>query len=216
MSMNEWLAQVYGTNGASGSDDLEKTAQAMMLQKMAEQEGIDLSGLTEEQLAALAEQVVSQDSAGDQQPQAPAPAMDNSGYTADDVEKLANLRALELLRQAGYQIEGDPAPAAAPQQSVAEEQEKLAQAKFAEADFLGRVMAHAFNQEITKIASEGGQVAPQPQRGPVASAIHALGGSVQEPQPQQPVQAPAQAAPYVEKLAQLRALEMLREAGYEV
>jgi len=107
--MDQWLAQIYGTNG--GGEDLEKTAQNMLLQKLAEEEGVDLSGLDEEQLQALAAEVLGDD-----------------------------------------QAQGEPTPeeiAAYQEQEMAKE----AQAKFEEADFLGRVMAHSYTQELEKIAT---------------------------------------------------------------
>ena len=61
--MDEWLSQVYGTNSDYGTD-LEKTAQVMMLSKLAEQEGIDLSGLSDDELDALAQAVVEEDEGG--------------------------------------------------------------------------------------------------------------------------------------------------------
>jgi len=203
--MDEWLANVYGTNAAGSENDLEKTAQAMMLEKLAESEGIDLSGLNEEQLDSLAQQVVS----------------DN---------------------------EAQPGTAAPEAQVPAGEEE--AQAKFAEADFLGRVMAHSYTQELSKIASEGGPPpfppaaaeekkcdkcdkakcecppAEKTAQGPLTQAIAALGGTVVPPEEQQAAQAdpaaggeiPQNAAQYVEKLAESRAQEMaiqfLHENGY--
>jgi hypothetical protein len=107
--MDQWLASVYGTGG--GGDDLEKTAQNMLLQKLAEEEGVDLSGLDEEQLAALAQEVLGE---GQQEQQMAEP-------TAEEQE--------EYLA-------------------------KEAQQKFEEADFLGRVMAHSYTQELEKIATE--------------------------------------------------------------
>jgi len=60
--MDDYLSNIYGTGVTS--DSLEKTAQAELLYKLAEDEGIDLSGLDEEQLGALADQVISENSEG--------------------------------------------------------------------------------------------------------------------------------------------------------
>lgn len=59
--MDAYLANIYGTGAPS--DSLEKTAQAELLHKLAEEEGIDLSELDEEQLGALADQVVADNTA---------------------------------------------------------------------------------------------------------------------------------------------------------
>lgn len=116
--MDQWLANIYGTGGG---EDLEKTAQAVMLQKLAEEEGVDISGLDEAQLEALAQEVLGDD--GD--------VVQDGGIDP----------------QQQQQIEGG-------QPVVTEEQlAKEAQAKFEEADFLGRVMAHAYTQELEKIAA---------------------------------------------------------------
>jgi hypothetical protein len=112
--MDQWLANIYGTNG--GGDDLEKTAQNMLLQKLAEEEGVDLSGLDEEQLAALAQEVLG----GEEQQAA----------SEEQVEMSPEETEAYLAKEA--------------------------QAKFEEADFLGRVMAHSYTQELEKIASVRG------------------------------------------------------------
>lgn len=184
--MDEWLSQVYGTGQSS---DIEKTAQHMMLSKLAEEEGIDLSGLSDDELDALAQAVVSDDGAAGQ----------------DHIEAAGGGGGDEEL-----------------------------QAKFAEADFLGRVMAHAYTQELQKIAQEEGAMpaaAPAEEKckgcekpksectcpaaektasaGPLARAIHRLGGTVGGGD---------DAAAYVEKLAEARAEELaigwLQENGY--
>lgn len=180
--MDEYLSNIYGT-GAS-PESLEKTAQAELLYKLAEEEGIDLSGLNEEQLGALADQVVANNAAADP----------NAGGVVE------------------------PA-AAAPAEAAAEEE---AQAKFAEADFLGRVMAHSYTQELNKIAMEGGPppfaakkkcekcgkedctcpAAEKTAGGPLGRAIQSLGGTVGEPA--------AQEVPEAVKLA----FSTLKQHGY--
>ena len=194
MATDQWLSEVYGTNGGG---DLEKTAQSMLLQKLAEEEGIDLSGLDEDQLDALADAVSEQEGGYE----------DNAEYEGDE--------------EGGY--EGDDG-------YVGVEDE--AQAKFAEADFLGRVMAHSYTQELNKIAEEmaaeeekkeappfppkkkkteeeiAAEEAEKTASGPIARAIYALGGSVGNEE--------QQAAEYVEKLAEARAYEILQANGYTV
>lgn len=96
--MNEFLAQIYGT-----SDALEKTAQSVLLSKLAEDEGIDLSGLSGDQLEEIAQSVLNES--------------ENEGSD--------------------------------------EELSKEAQENIAEADFLGRVMAHSMTQEIDLIKQAG-------------------------------------------------------------
>jgi hypothetical protein len=99
--MDEFLAQFYGTNQpqVNQQEEIEKMAQLTLLTKMAAQEGIDLNQLSNEQIAALHNEVFNQ---GQMQKQA------------------SNM-------------------------------EKEAQEKFAEADYLGRIMAHSFTQELNNI-----------------------------------------------------------------
>lgn len=112
--MDKWLASIYGTNG--GGEDLEKTAQHVLLQKLAEEEGIDISGLSDEEVAALAQEVLT-----DEQPAAP------TGPSPEDLQAQQAMQEQEMAKEA--------------------------QAKFEEADFLGRVMAHSYTQELEKIAA---------------------------------------------------------------
>ena len=186
MAINQWLAEVYGTDNSGAGDDLEKTAQAMLLEKLAEQEGIDLSGLDENQLDALAQQIIADSQEG-----------------------------------------GEEAPTA---------DEEEAQAKFAEADFLGRVMAHSYTQELNKIAEEAAKAeegekkvppqiaaavanaekkeekkeekeeAAEKSAGILAAAIEKLGGTVGTEE--------QQLEEYVEKRAEEMAAGWLRENGY--
>ena len=133
--MDNWLAQIYGT---AQEDDLEKTAQIHLLAKLAEEQGIDLNTLSDDQINALASELLSDD-AGAQQPAAQAAAPAAVAAPAFDANALA----------------------------------KEAQAKFEEADLLGRVMAHAYTQELEKIASEKEKTA-----GRFGSAVGAAKGAV--------------------------------------
>ncbi len=182
MSMNDMLARAYGTNGAGYESDVEKTAQALLLNKFAQDENIDLSGLTEDQLALLAQEVAAQ--VASQQGQgapggqpggmpgmgapggmpgmgAPGPQMGGMpggmpGKPAGGGPAQANIQPAGGAPQGGAPA---PGPGGAPEGGeFSEEQVKVAQAKMAEADFLGRMMAHALVQEMgrIKVAQEGG------------------------------------------------------------
>lgn len=193
--MDPWLAKVYGTN-MPDSEDLEKIAQAEMAQSLAQQEGIDLSGLSEAQLAALGQEVLGQNQGQEVQAaaQAPSPAgapQQGMGGEQGPTELTPELiqQAQEILSappgeidpevvqqaqailQIAQQQQGAPQQAGGPagpaMAKVAE-----AQANFEEADFLGRVMAHAFNQESEKIAS-------QKTAGMLGQAAHAVDRTAQ-------------------------------------
>lgn len=77
--------------------------------------------------------------------------VDTSDLTAEQAEELA-AEVLAAQASAGGEEEGEE------EEEVSEEQEKTsaeaeAKAKLAEADYLGRVMAHAYVQELRKISS---------------------------------------------------------------
>lgn len=184
--MDAWLAQAYGTNGGA-AEDLEKIAQAEMAQQLAQQEGIDLSGLTEEQVAQLGNEMLQQGQGQQQggQPGAPQmpqqgmqpqqsqqqmqgqqpggeggidPSQLTEGHVQEAQQVLANPQSFppEVVQeaQAIMQIVEQFQAQQAGQQPT-QEMAKVAEAnaKFEESDFLGRVMAHAFNQEMEKIAA---------------------------------------------------------------
>lgn len=111
--MDNFLAELYGTNEPE-AEDFEKVAHLDFLEKVAEEEGIDLNELSDEDLEELAEIA--------------AEALDE-GEEYEDEE---------------YEEYED------------DDFEKEAEAKVEEADFLGRVMAHSFNQEMDNIDKEAG------------------------------------------------------------
>lgn len=102
--MNEFLAELYGTNDIIASDpseETEKLAAAEFLVKLAAEEGVDLDNLSDDEIGEL----------------------------LAEVEKTAS---------------GEP------------EVDDEAQEKLAEADFLGRAMAHAYVNELSEIEKGAG------------------------------------------------------------
>jgi hypothetical protein len=140
--MDNWLAQIYGTAQA---DDIEKTAQIHLLAKLAEEQGIDINTLSDDQINALA-----------------------SEFLDDGSQQAAP--------QAATQVAA--APVAAAPAFDANALAKEAQAKFEEADLLGRVMAHAYTQELEKIAAEKEKTAGR--FGAVAAKGKAFGASAKQ------------------------------------
>jgi hypothetical protein len=112
--MNELLAQIYNTAGNSGEETLEKTAEANMLdelEKVASEEGIDLSELSDDDIVEILAEAMNTDA-------------------GVETEKTASV------------------------ETPIEEVQDEGQVKLAEADFLGRAMAHAFYNELSQIGSE--------------------------------------------------------------
>lgn len=151
--MNPWLASIYGTDGA---DDLEKTAQSHLLQKLAAENNIDLSQLSPEDLQALLAEVMSEQ--GDQPGQDMNPTQMGAGLPANVPPQMGQH---PMMQQAFAPAAQAQVPQGMPQGAMQQgaqgggdmaSLQKEAQAKFEEADLLGRVMAHAYTQELEKIA----------------------------------------------------------------
>ncbi len=139
MSMNQWLADIYGT--PSAGDEQEKVAEAELFAKIAADNGIDLSQLAPEEIEALYSEVF-------------------KGAEGELSEE--ELAALEAERAAAEEeaAEEDEEAAEAEAKTAAAYrhwQEKRAYAeKVAEADEAGRVMAHAFIHEIEQVKAAAG------------------------------------------------------------
>lgn len=135
--MNEYLANLYGTNGAAPSEEQVKQANMELFAKLAAEQNIDLSQMTGEQIEELYEYTFKGASEGGS-PFPPKKDEEKKDDEDDDDEE-----------------EDKEAAARAHFQKQAELQEKVA-----EADFMGRVMAHSFTQELNAIkeASENGEL----------------------------------------------------------
>lgn len=130
--MNPFLAELYNTAeniGAGGNDDVEKLAQAQIVNDIIESEGLSIDDVDNETILKVA------------------------GQLFGDDNELAKLAA-----------EGEGAPPPFPPkekkegdtpEKKEEEKEKEAAEKLAEADFLGRAMAHAMVDELSDLEKEG-------------------------------------------------------------
>jgi hypothetical protein len=157
--MNPWLAEIYGTDGA---DDLEKTAQTHLLAKLAEENNLDLNQFTPEQLQELLQEVMGEQvmQQGQQaQPGIPqqglAPQIPQAAPQQGQPQGQHPAMTQAFAPAAQPQVPQGMAPGAMQPQGGADmaSLQKEAQAKFEEADLLGRVMAHAYTQELEKIAA---------------------------------------------------------------
>jgi len=162
---------------------------------------------------------------GFQQPQAQAPAM-----TQEDLEILAQAEMLSKVAAAnGYDIDQmtneQIVELARHLNFVQTDEEKVAQARIEEADTQGRIMAHAYVDELRKLgAAPQAMVAPaatqaDPQAGQVEvleamaqdraqNYLNALGVEGVEPVAEAKV-----ASPIIEKYVDDRAIEILSEKG---
>jgi len=135
--MNSFLAEMYGTRetiGApnQGNDDVEKLAEAQLLDEALRAENIDVDSLSPEAIVKVAQALFGEDS------------------------KLVKAASVEGEKTAEGEGEGE---AEGDKENKEEKDEKeaegeTAEEKMAQADFLGRVMAHSFVQEQAEIAKE--------------------------------------------------------------
>lgn len=159
-TINEFLNQHYSTVPGS----IEKTAgelsdndKVALFTKIAAENGIDLSAESDERIEQLFQETFATKVAGEMPPQF---AKKDKGEKDEKDEKAPPF---------GKKDEKDEE---AEKKAAAEaefNEKRAAQQKFAEADFLGRTMAHAYVNEMRKIASAAGaQVEPE---APVADKV---------------------------------------------
>lgn len=130
--VNEFLDRAYGTTQPlPSSEETEKVAQAQMFAKLAADSGIDLNQLEDGQIADLWNTFVAKTAAEGGHGHKHGHKKEES---EEEKKAAAAIQSFELAKQA-----------------EAEEQQKLA-----EADWAGRVMAHAYVDELKKIAASGG------------------------------------------------------------
>ena len=138
--MNELLAQAYGTQENIEADSgVEKTAEAALveeLEKVAAAEGIDLNEFSDDDILEIITEAMNTEKVA-------------SAEVAEEVAEEAAPEAAEAVEEEVKEASAEIAPEAAPE--VNEEE----QVKLAEADFLGRTMAHAFYDELTNIQHGG-------------------------------------------------------------
>lgn len=129
--MDQTLAAIYGTAQVT-EEDAEKIAAAELAEKLAADGDVELD---EETLEALANEVLEQEAAEMTEPAETAAVEEPAEKTAEE----ANVE--EPAEKVAEATETAP--------ELTEEQQKIA-----EADYLGRVMAHSFAQESREIEKE--------------------------------------------------------------
>lgn len=138
--MNETLGEIFGTKAASvpsatTQEDVEKTAQIEFFTKLCQDKQLDVSLLSDTQVNELFKTAMEM-------------------KTAADAEESPEAKAKKAKEDKAKEAAAKTASAA-----EAEYAEKRAAAKLAaEADTMGRLMAHAYVDELKKIA---GQMPPQ-------------------------------------------------------
>jgi len=134
--LSTMLAEAYGTHQTSAApsdEDMQKQASINLFAKLAADHGVDLNKLSDEQVNELYSDFLAKMAEEKKDEKKEPPPAAKKDEKKDEEEKEAAARA-------EFQLQ------------------KEAEAKVAEADYLGRVMAHAYVNELKKIA---GQMPPQ-------------------------------------------------------
>lgn len=125
--MHPWLAQCYRTPGAPTEEDLQKVAEAELFAKVALEQGFDVNQMTDEEVADLWNKT-----AGEIPPQFVNKKEKGEGEEKKDEKK---------------EEEKEEKEAAAAEWAM----QKAATDQVQFMDYCGRVMAHAYVNELTKI-----------------------------------------------------------------
>jgi hypothetical protein len=125
------LAAMYGTPGGPSAEDLEKTAQADLFVKLAADQGIDLNQLSDAQISHLWNSTFSK-----------------TAQEGEEEKKEEGEEKEEEKEEEGEESEEEKKEGAARAEFA---QMKEWQEKVAEMDYLGRLMAHAYVQELGQI-----------------------------------------------------------------
>jgi hypothetical protein len=136
--MNTFLAQAYGTAQPQPTADAEKVAQAELFAKLAADNNIDLSALQDDQVVELWNSVFAK----------------TAGESAEEKKEEKEEKHEE--KEEKHEEKHEEKEAAADAAAFAEWlQTKEAQAQWEQTDFAGRQMAHAYVDELKKMAAAG-------------------------------------------------------------
>jgi hypothetical protein len=143
--MNEFLAEIYNTRetigASSGSSDVEKLAEAQLLDRALQNEGIDVNTLSGDQIVKVAHHLFG----------------DNSEIVKMAQEEGKPFEGKETSEEEAAEGHAKESEGETQEEKPEEEAEKQSMAeKIAEADLLGRVMAHSFVNEQAAIEKDAG------------------------------------------------------------
>lgn len=205
MGMDHELASMYGTPGGATQEDQTKVAEAQLFAKLAAENNIDLRRLNDAQIEQLWNEVfpTQQKVAEEEKCSACKEAMADCKCPPKEAaqDKVAAAAAAEFQRNREWQE------------------------KVAECDKLGRIMAHAYVQELglidqamRKQAEEGGGMPPQ--FAAAAEAKKEEGGGEEKKDEEKKDEAKSEEdkkeASAIDQLAAKRAVELAKEAGIDV
>ncbi len=145
-SMSDTLGEVFGTKVASAtSEDLEKTANLNFFTGLCQEQGINIEELNDDQVNNLWKVAMEMKAAGEVPPQFAKKDGDEKKE-----EKPADKKDAKEKEASSVAATKEAAAA----QEFAEK--RAAAVKIAESEMMGRIMAHSFVEELSKMAAEGG------------------------------------------------------------
>jgi hypothetical protein len=155
--MNAFLAEMYGTRESIGaphdSSDVEKLAEIQLLDEALRAEGVDIDKLDGGTIVKVAAEIFGKDSALVKEAAGEAPDFEGGAHeeseTPKEEEKEESGKEEEALKEAAL--------AELKALDAANSGEESFEEKVAQADYLGRVMAHSYWQEKTSIEKNAGR-----------------------------------------------------------
>jgi hypothetical protein len=196
MSMDAQLAEIYGTGqSANAEDDQVKLAAAELLVKLAGDNNVDLSQFSDAEVAEMVQEL---------QKEAELPPQfqkkEESGESGEKKES----------KETPESKESGESSSESPEAKKAEAAEKVA-----EADFLGRVMAHSFAQECREIEKAAGVKEAKKDNSAFMAMIKAKKSApAKGALPAKKEKKGEAEVAALDSLAEKRAMELAKEAGW--
>jgi hypothetical protein len=147
--MNAFLAEMYNTwqniGGAPDSSDLEKAAEAQLIDERLVKQGVDIDSLDGDTILKLAQDMFGANSALVKAAAEEPTAAHEESETAEEEKKE------EAAKEEEHEEEVKKAALAELRAAQGQQAEETLEEKMAQADFLGRQMAHSYVDEMNQI-----------------------------------------------------------------
>lgn len=156
--MNSFLAEMYGTQESIGapkdSSDIEKVAELQVLDESLRSEGVNIETLDNGTILKLASQLFGENCALVKQAEGEAPSAEHEEEETPAEEKKEEAKEKEEGDEAVKSAALAELRAREASQAQGQSGEETFEEKVAQADYLGRVMAHSYWQEKTAIEKQ--------------------------------------------------------------
>ena len=223
--MNAFLAEMYNTRqniGAESQDgvaaDIEKVAEAQLLEDMFTAENVDVNTLDPMTILKVASALFGEDSA----------LVKSAEETVEEEAKREGEPVAQEKKEKASAGDGEVPPQFKKEEKKSEEKkeeekEESMEDKVAEADFLGRVMAHSYIDELSNLEKSAAleqvkqakleKIAAQQPAAEVAQPVQTTGSAVLD---KLAGLTPAREEPQIDQQKAAFALQLLKEAGVEL